>query len=222
MKHSLHTPHWTTLAAPLCAMTLSCLAQTSTTVVVPPANSSAVVTQADLHATGNIRSIAAGTLTMINDLGSMTVYLTNADTEFLDKQGLIITPSNLTPQTPVTVHYTPVGNTLLATRVVVSSTLSSDGVLREVGPGALVVGMSGVPGAPVRYTLDGTTKYVDQKGRAIPAIASGDPVRIFYARVGDTLVATKVQVLGPNGAGVPAASVKTQTKTTTVTREVKR
>lgn len=227
MKNSLHHPHWITLAAPMCAFTLSCFAQTSTTVTttVQPTAPSAVVAQPDLHATGNIRSLDSGSLTMINDLGSMTVYLTNADTEFTDKKGALISPTTLTPQTPVTVHYTPVGNNLLATKVVVSSTLFSDGVLMEAGPGGLVIELSGISGAPVRYVPDNTTKYVDKKGKAIAAVAPGDPVRIFYARAGDTLVATKVQVLGPNGSGVPvsATSTKTETKTsTTLSSEIKR
>jgi hypothetical protein len=204
----------------MCALTLSCLGQSVTpTAPVPVQRTESVVTVgADPHATGNISAMDSGNLTLVNDLGSMTVYILNSETEFMDKNGQLISPTTLTQQTPITVYYTPVGNALLATKVVVSGTLFSDGVLTEIGPDALVIQMPGAPAAPVRYIQDASTKVVDSMGKTVKILAPGDPVRVFYARAGDSMVATKIQVLGPNGSGVPTA---VKTKTTTVTRTVK-
>ncbi|WP_395748926.1 hypothetical protein [Prosthecobacter sp.] len=220
MKPSYLANYLLAVAAPLSALTLSCLAQTVPPPLPVERTESVVTVRADPHATGNISAMDSGKLTLVNDLGSMTVYLLNSDTEFTDKTGQTISPTSLTTQTPITVYYTPVGNALLATKVVVSGTLFSDGVLTEIGPDALVIQMPGAPAAPVRYIQDAATKVVDPRGKAVKVLAPGDPVRVFYARAGNAMVATKIEVLGPNGSGVPA-SVKTQTTTTTVTRTVR-
>ncbi|WP_395740893.1 hypothetical protein [Prosthecobacter sp.] len=224
MKLKHPTSHLFTVAAPLCALTFSCLAQTVPPPVVPPvraeATESVVTVRVDPHATGNISAMDSGNLTLVNDLGSQTVYLLNSDTEFMDKSGQAIAPSSLTTQTPITVYYTQVGSALLATKVVVSGTLFSDGVLTEIGPDALVIQMPDAPAAPVRYIQDTATKVVDMRGKAVKVLAPGDPVRVFYARAGNAMVATKIEVLGPNGSGVPTG-VKTRTTTTTTTEETR-
>jgi hypothetical protein len=221
MKHSFHPPHFLILAVPMCVLTLSCLAQAATTTETVKTTQSAVATSPDLHATGNISSMDTGGLTLVNDLGSMTVYQTNSDTEFLNKQSQVISPTSITPQTPITVYYTPVGNTLLATKVVVTGSLFSDGILLEASPAGLLVEMAGTPSTSVRFLIETTTKYVNHKGKKVEAVMPGDPVRIFYTRVGDRMIASKVEVLGPNGSGLPQAVVKTET-TNTVTRTDKR
>lgn len=224
MKPSLHPPRFLILVAPILALPLLSQAQTLTT-TTPPATSAVALPQ-DLHASGTISSYNANGLTMSDPLtGSMTVYMTNADTMFVDTHGRAISPERVTTQTPVTVHYTPVGNMILATKVVVNTALTSDGTLVEVSPGVLVIEMPGASATPARYVNNTTTNYVDQNGNSVPpqSVKAGAPVRVFYTKVGDTLVASKVEVLGVGGSGLPRPPVKAEsTTTTTVTRKVTR
>ncbi len=216
MKHTFRPP-FLLVAAPLCALTLLSPAQTPA-----PAGAdqtpSAVTLPQDLHASGLVSSFDASGLTVLTPAtGSMTVYLTNSDTMFVDKQDQFIAPDRIIPQTPVTVHYTPVGNMIVATKVVVTSTPFSNGTLIEVSPGVLVVETPGAATAPMRYINNTATTFVDEKGDPVAARAlrPGASVRIFYTKEGDTLVASKVQVMGPASTGV-------STQSTTTTREIKR
>lgn len=211
-------PHVLLVAAPLCALTLLSSAQTPTPAPAPaPEVRSAITLPQDLHASGFVSSFDSTGLTVLTPTtGSMTVYLTNADTMFVDKKGRFIAPDRIIPQTPVTVHYTPVGNTILATKVVVTTSLFSAGKLIEAGPGMLVITTNAAPNTPVRYTYNATTRYVDQHGDLVPAQAlkPGASIRIFYTQTGDTLLASKVELLDEQAGSTVSSE--------TTTREVKR
>lgn len=202
------------------ALTLVCTAQNLTPATAPPPQS-AVLPPQDLHASGTVSAYDARGLTVLEPAtGGMTVYLTNADTAFVDTHGRFIPPDRITLQTPVNVHYTPVGHALLATKIVVNTVLTTDGTLLEVSPGVLVVQLFGATGMQVRYVNSSTLKFVDPTGAPLPlqAMAAGTPVRVFYTQAGDALVASKVQMLDINGL----SSVTTKTTTTTTTRSNKR
>ncbi len=226
MKRYPHPSRYLVLAAPLWALSLNCSAQTLTTVPAAQTASSVALPQ-DLHAAGTITSYNASGLTVLDPItGSMTVYVTNADTMFVDTHNRMVPPDRITQQTPVTVHYTQVGNMILATKIVVNTALTSDGTLVEVSPGVLVIEMPGASSTPARYVNNTTTNYVDENGKPVPtqSVKAGAPVRVFYTKVGDTLVASKVEVLGLGGKGLPKSAVDSETKTTTTTttREISR
>ncbi len=223
MKPTFHPPHFLVLVAPMLVLPLLSPAQVLTT-TPNPQTASSVTLPLDLHASGTISSFTANGLTMLDPTtGSMTVYMTNADTMYVDTHGRVVSPDKITQQTPVTIHYTPVGNMVIATQVVVNTALTSDGTLVEVSPGVLIIQMPGASSTPARYVNNTTTNYVDQNGEPVPpqSVKAGAPVRVFYTKVGDTLVASKVEVLGGGTTGLPKPAVQTKTRTT-VTREVKR
>lgn len=215
MKHSLHSTHLLVLAVPLWAFTTVCTAQNLTPATAPPPQSTVLPTK-DLHASGTVSAYDANGLTVLEPAtGSMTVYLTDTHTAFVDTHGRFVAPDRITVQTPVKVHYTPVGHTLLATKIVVNTPLTTDGTIVGIGPGALVVQLSGVPDMHVRFVNSNTLKFVDPTGTPLPlqTMALDTPVRVFYTKSGDALVATKVQMLDLNGL----SSVTTKTTTTTTT-----
>lgn len=221
MKHPIHSTRLLLIAAPMWALTLPCSAQSPAQVPVPPPRSAVALPQ-DLHAAGTVTAYDASGLTVADPItGSMTVYLTNSDTTFEDTHDRLVPPDRVTLQTPVKVHYTPVGNKVLATKVIVDTTLNTDGTLTEVSPGVLVIQLSAPP-SPVRFVTDNTLKFVDHKGKTAPpdAVRQGAQVRVFYTRKGDVLMASKVELLE---AGTPApATTSITTQTMTTTREVKR
>ncbi|WP_395744807.1 hypothetical protein [Prosthecobacter sp.] len=223
MKRSLHPSCLFLIAAPMLALPLLSSAQTLAPTTVTQTTS--VTLPQDLHASGTISSFNAKGMMMLDPItGSMTEYMTNADTMFVDTHGRAIPPDRITQDTPVTVHYTPVGNMIVATKVVANTALTSDGTLVEVSPGVLVIQMPGASTTPARYVNNTTTNYVDQNGKPVPpaSVKAGAPVRVFYTKVGDTLIASKVEVLGAGPTGLPKPPVKTETTRTTVTREVRR
>lgn len=76
-----------------------------------------------------------------------------------------------------------------------STTVTSEGTLTEFGPQG--VSITTEPGEqPVRYLSNDTTNYVDEAGNPVDVstIKSGVPVQVFYTKVGDTLIASKVLV----------------------------
>ena len=214
MKHSIRPPHVLLVALPVLALSLACTAQNLTPATAPPPQS-IVTLPPDLHAAGTISAYDTKGLTVMEpSTGSMTVYLTNADTTFVDTHGRFVAPDRVALQTPVNVHYTPVGNVLLATKIVVNATLTTDGSLAEVSPGALAIQLAGVPSVRVNYASGNNLKFVDPTGAALPlqAVTLGAPVRVFYTQEGRTLVATKVQML----------EAKAGLSTTTTTRSSQR
>ncbi len=159
-----------------------------------------------------------------NGVGSN--FILGPGTIFTDSTGRTIPRERITQQTPVTVYYDQNGSNLVATRVVVSesSTTStstfSAGTIREVSPGVLVIEQAGASTTPARYVNDQTTNYVDQSGQPVnpKSVGAGTPVKVYYTKVGDTLVASRVEVqTGAPASGLPKPSVESSTGTTTVT-----
>ena len=153
------------------------------------------------------------------------------DTVFTDSAGRIMPRESFNSETPATVYYTLSGTGMMATRVVAKDAppVFSAGTLTEVSPGILVIELPGSSPTPARYVDNKTTNYVDQNGKPVKPemIKAGTPVKVYYTKVGDTLVASKVEVVSKDEApGLPKPPLPedpstTTTTTTTIKREVK-
>lgn len=191
MNALLHPLHVSLVATLMGTMTCGCLGEV--TVPTPP-KAAAVPSQPERNAAGTILEFGIGELTLAENLGGTNAYLVNSHTQFMDLRGSPIARGSITTQTPVTLYFAPVGGAQLAIKVVVSTAFFIDGTLLEVSPGGLVI-EPGAEAEPVRYVSNASTQYVNHHGALVPGIPTGMPVRVFYARVADALVASKVEAL---------------------------
>jgi len=110
-----------------------------------------------------------------------------------------------------------VGSNFAAAQTVVKETVTTNsaGTISEFNPDTIVI-RSEASAAPVRYYYTDTTTYVDENGApvTVKTVKSGLPVTVYYTKVGDRMVASKVIV---RKAVAPAAVEETTTKTTTTT-----
>lgn len=152
-----------------------------------------------------------------------TNVLTTPETMFMNSNNRPVARENLKPSTPVTVYCKQSGNRLIATRVIASAPPPdfSAGQVTEVSPGVLVVKLPDASPTPVRYVNNETTNYTDENGRPVSAelVKSGVPVKVYYTKVGDTLVASRVEV--QTGGGLPKPPVSEEVNTTTTTTTTK-
>jgi hypothetical protein len=102
----------------------------------------------------------------------------------------IIIGALLIPVTPLAIT-TTVAQTVETTQ----TTTTSQGTISEFGPQLLVIKTETV-GEPLRYTSSKTTTYVDEAGQpvSVTTVKSGLPVTVYYTKVGDAMVASKVIV----------------------------
>ncbi len=86
--------------------------------------------------------------------------------------------------------------------------VTSEGTVTEFGAQGVVI-KTEAGEQPVRYISNETTNYVDEAGRPVDAsmIKSGMPVQVFYTKVGDTLIASKVLVRNAPPAREPTRVV---------------
>jgi len=169
-------------------------------------------------------------------------YISSETTNYVDENGNPISAKLVTSGQPVTVYYTKVGDTLIASKIMVRrlaaapvtvitvpatvvtapvTTLettrnitTSAGTISEFGPEQFIIQTTSSPD-PLRYTYGKTTTYIDEKGTpvAIETVKSGLPVTVYYTKVGNTLVANKVIVR--KAVTVPTPIIETKTTTTT-------
>ncbi len=76
-----------------------------------------------------------------------------------------------------------------------TTTVTSAGTISEFGPETIIVRSETSP-EPLRYIYSKTTTYVDETGApvSIETVKSGLPVTVFYTKVGDKMMASKVIV----------------------------
>lgn len=168
--------------------------------------------------------------------GSQPVrYISSDTTNYVDENGNAVSAKLVTSGLPVTVYYTKVGDTLMASKIMVrtgshapvitvapigtsQTTTMSVGTISEFGPQRMMVRTESSP-QPLPYTYTKTTTYVDESGApvSIETVKSGLPVTVYYSQVGDTLVASKVIVR--KAVVIPAPVVETKKTTTTTTTE---
>ena len=95
-------------------------------------------------------------------------------------------------------------------------TTTSSGTVNQFGTDAIVI-KSTTSDAPISYSSTKTTTYVDENGNAVSTetVKTGLPVTVYYEKVGDRLVATKVMVRkAVSVSASPAGSTATTTTTT--------
>jgi hypothetical protein len=169
-------------------------------------------------------------------------YISNETTNYVDENGNPVAAASVASGLPVTVYYTKVGDTLIASKIMVkrasvapltvvaipatvisapvttletTQTTTSAGTISEFGPEQIIINTASSPD-PLRYAYGKTTTYVDESGTpvAISMMKSGLPVTVYYTRVGNTLVANKVIVRKAVVTPVPVIETKTTTTTT--------
>lgn len=103
-----------------------------------------------------------------------------------------------------------------ATVETVTTTTNTGGVISEFGPDVLVLKTETAP-EPIRYSYTTKTVYVDETGAPVTmtTVKSGLPVTVYYTKVGDKMVASKVIVR--KVVVKPAAPIVEEKRTTTTT-----
>lgn len=158
------------------------------------------------------------------------------DTLFMDSLGNAVPRERFFrrgSKVPATVYYTRQPNgSLVANRVVMTETetpattvasVESAGTITEVSPGILVIEQPGASNTAVRYVNNKTTNYVNENGEPVApeSVTAGTPVKIFYTKVGDTLVASKVEV-HRNNSGLPKPVVPAERSSTRPAKDLPR
>lgn len=184
---------------------------------------------------GTISEFGPQAIVIKTSSGTVPVrYLSNQTTNYVDENGNPVSLAAVTSGLPVTVYYTKVGDTLVASKIMVrrsssaapvtvistpaatlETTTTTAGTITEFAPGRLLI-KTETSATPLTYGYSKTTTYVDENGLpvSIETVKSGLPVTVYYTRVGDSLTATKVIVR--------KAPLIEETKTTTTTTEIKR
>ncbi len=176
--------------------------------------------------------------------GSQPVrYISTDTTNYVDENGNAVSARLVTSGLPVTVYYTKVGDTLIASKIMVKTgvvapiatvapvvtvatvspvqttqtTTMSMGTISEFGPQRIILRTESSP-EPLPYTYSKTTTYVDESGApvSIETVKSGLPVTVYYTKVGDTFMANKVIVR--KSLVIPTPVIETKKTTTTTTR----
>jgi hypothetical protein len=96
-----------------------------------------------------------------------------------------------------------------------TTSTTSLGTISEFSPETIVI-RSESAAEPLRYRYSKTTTYVDETGSpvSIETVKSGLPVTVYYSKVGNDLVASKVIV---RKAVITAPVIEKKTTTTTTT-----
>lgn len=101
-----------------------------------------------------------------------------------------------------------------------TTTTTTAGTISEFGPETIIIRSETAP-EPIRYSYTKTTTYVDETGApvSIETVKSGLPVTVYYIKVGDKMVASKVIVRKAVVKVVPTVEEKKTTTTTTTTTD---
>jgi hypothetical protein len=101
-----------------------------------------------------------------------------------------------------------------------TTTTTSAGTISEFGPETIII-RSETSSEPIRYSYSKTTTYVDETGApvSLETVKSGLPVTVYYVKVGNKMMASKVIV--KRAVTVPAAPIIEEKKTKTTTTEQK-
>ncbi len=182
---------------------------------------------------GTISEFGAQGIVIKTEAGTTPVrYLSSETTNYVDENDNPVDVALIKSGLPATVHYSKVGDTLIASKVVVNTsgrpgvvaktttqmvtTPTTAGVITEFGPEGFIIKSETSPD-PLRYGFSKTTTYVDESGQpvSIETVRSGVPVTVHYTQVGGGLVASKVIVR--KSVVVPEPVIQQQTTTTTTT-----
>jgi hypothetical protein len=199
------------------------------------------VTNATTTTEGTVSEFGPQSIIIRSQTGTEPVrYLYNSTTNYVDENGSPIAVATVKGGLPVTIYYTKVGDTLVASKVMVRKLITtasqapsaetpqirtnSIGTISEFGPERIIIKTT-ASSDPLPYTYSKSTTYIDETGApvSIKTIRSGLPVTVYYTKVGDTLMATKVIVrqstVAPAPAPEPLIEKKRTTTTTTTTNK---
>ncbi len=193
------------------------------------------VTSTTTTSAGTISEFGAQAIVIKTDAGTQPVrYLYSETTNYVDEDGNPVAATTVKSGQPVTVYYTKVGDTLVASKVMVrkvvtapvravettQTTTTSAGTISEFGPENIIIKTESSPD-PLHYSYSKTTTYVDESGAPVSmaTVKSGLPVTVYYTKVGDNMVATKVIVRKSTVIPTPVIEQKKTTTTTTTTRK---
>lgn len=167
-----------------------------------------------MTSSGSIRSFDTAQFSIEGRNAAPSDFLFGPATVFLDSNGTTMSRERFFQRgrdVPATVYFTRDNHgRFVATKAVLTgpspeSPVESAGTITEVSPGILVIEQPGASDTPVRYVNNKTTNYVNENGEPVSpeSVTAGTPVRVFYTKVGDTLVASKVEVLKGRDPGLP-------------------
>jgi hypothetical protein len=217
-------------------LTLQAILCTGTLLLVNPASAQNVeATSTVTTSEGTISEFGPQGIVIKTEAGTRPVrFISSETTNYVDENGNPVPAALVKSGLPATIHYTKVGDTLIASKVVVKTSATSRtqvvavpqavavpvsaGVITEFGPDNLFIKTDTSPD-PLRYSYSKSTTYVDEAGApvSIETVRSGVPVTVHYTQVGNTLVASKVIVR--KSLVVPAPVIEQTTTTTTTTRK---
>ena len=183
---------------------------------------------------GTVSEFGPAGVTIMTQAGATPVrYIHNETTNYVDEYGNPVNVAMVKAGLPVTVYYTKVGDTLYASKVMVRGGLAgssaavatthaattSVGTISQFGSGQFVIKTEASPD-PLQYSYSKTTTYVDEGGQpvSIETVKSGLPVTVYYTKVGNVLMASKV-IVRKSTTLVPSPVVEQKTTTTTTTRQ---
>lgn len=180
-------------------------------IVVAQTTADSTSTTTTTTSAGTISQFSPDTIVVKTTTSSEPVsYASTKTTTYVDESGNPVSVETVKSGLPVTVYYANVGGRMVATRVVVRKTVTSEtaapsvketstttsaGTISQFSPDGIVV-QTTTSAAPVSYTATKTTTYVDENGNpvSVETVKSGLPVTVYYAQDGDKMVATKVVV----------------------------
>ncbi len=187
------------------------------------------VTSTTTTSDGTISEFGPQAIVITTGAGVQPVrYIANDTTHYVDENGNPVAVTTIKSGIPVSVYYTKVGDTLVASKVmvrrsttvvpmttspaVVEAATMSMGTIGEFGADRITIRTEASPD-PLNYSYSKETTYVDENGVpvAISTVQSGAPATVYYTKVGDKLMATKVIVR----KGAPIIETKKTTTTTT-------
>ena len=113
-----------------------------------------------------------------------------------------------------------VATNFTSAQTVVKETVTTNtaGTISEFNPDTIVV-RSETSTAPLRYYYTDATTYVDESGApvTVKTVKSGLPVTVYYTKVGDRMVASRV-IVRKTVAAAPVEETTTTKTTTTTTK----
>ncbi|WP_009964296.1 hypothetical protein [Verrucomicrobium spinosum] len=191
------------------------------------------VTIAPVASEGIVSKVSAQSIIITKAAGEAPVeYLSSETTHYVDADGSPVEIAMMKSGLPVTVHYTRAGESLVATKVVLGraqvvnssaaaqivaeSAMNAAGIVSEWGESRFLIKSEGSPD-PVSYTYGKTTTYLDEDGKPVDVsvVKTGVPVTVYYTKVGDSMVVSRVVVR--KGKLAPTQEIERKKTTTTET-----
>lgn len=190
------------------------------------------VTTAPAPSEGTVNKVSAQSIIITRATGVAPVeYLSSETTHYVDADGNPVDIAMMKSGLPVTVHYTRAGESLVATKVVLGraqvnssaaaqsdavSAMNAAGIISEWGESRFLIKSEASPD-PVSYTYSKTTTYIDEDGKPVDVsvVKTGVPVTVYYTKVGDAMVVSRVVVRKVKQA--PTQEIERKKTTTTET-----